>query len=85
MVFLKEFFEKVDLEKISRRQKSRKNFPGSKELSILTGKRNPTIEFCQVRQVLHMHKLTMTRTFSKASGPFEFIDFCLSDMLDNLH
>ena len=28
MVFLKEFFEKVDFEKISRRQKSMKNFPG---------------------------------------------------------
>ena len=27
MVFLKEFFEKVDFEKISRRQKSMKNFP----------------------------------------------------------
>ena len=29
MVFLKGFFEKVDLEKISRRQKGMKNYPGS--------------------------------------------------------
>ena len=45
----------------------------------LTGKRNVTIEFCQVRHVVHKHelrKLTMTRTLSKASGLFEFIDFC---------
>ena len=35
MVFMKEFFEKVDFEKISRRQKSMFNFPGSKELSQL--------------------------------------------------
>ena len=28
MVFLKEFFEKVNFEKISRRQKSMKKFPG---------------------------------------------------------
>ena len=34
MVFLKEFFGKVDLEKISRRQKSMHNFPGGKELNI---------------------------------------------------
>ena len=33
MVFLKEFFEKVDFEKISRRQKSLKNFPEGKRLS----------------------------------------------------
>ena len=32
MVILKEFFEKVDSEKISRRQKSMQNYPGSKEL-----------------------------------------------------
>ena len=32
MVFLKEFFEKVDFEKISRRQRSRQNYPGGKEL-----------------------------------------------------
>ena len=33
MVFLKEFFKKVDIEKkISRRQKFMKNFPGDKEL-----------------------------------------------------
>ena len=33
MVFLKEFFEKVDIEKISRRQKNMKNYPVGKELS----------------------------------------------------
>ena len=34
MVFLKEFFEKVDFEKkISRRQKSMKNFPVGNELN----------------------------------------------------
>ena len=32
IVYVKEFFEKVDSEKISRRQKSGKNFPGDKEL-----------------------------------------------------
>ena len=34
--------------------------------------------FCQVRHVVHkyeMHNLNMTRTLSKASGLFEFIDF----------
>ena len=39
--------------------------------AILMGKRNITIEFCQVRLVVHKHKLqelTMTRTLSKASG-----------------
>ena len=58
----------------------------------LTSKRNATIEFCQVRHVVHKHKLhkhnhklTMTRTLSKASGLFEFIDFCLSGMLANIH
>ena len=30
-------------------------------------------------------ELTMTRTLSKASGLFEFIDFCLSGMLANIH
>ena len=34
MVFLKEFFEKVDFEKINRQQKSMKNFPGGKELNL---------------------------------------------------
>ena len=34
MVFLKEFFEKVDFEKISRRQKSMKNYPGGKEFTL---------------------------------------------------
>ena len=32
MVFLKEFFEKVNFEKISRRQKSVQNYPACKEL-----------------------------------------------------
>ena len=32
-----------------------------------------------------LHKLTMARTLSKASGLFEFIDFCLSGMLANIH
>ena len=32
MIFLKEFFKKVDLKKISRRQKRMKNFPEGKEL-----------------------------------------------------
>ena len=44
----------------------------------MTGKRNATIEFCQVGHVVHkheLHELTMTRTLSKASGLFEFIDF----------
>ena len=51
---------------------------------ILTGKRNTTIELCQVRHVVHKHelqKLTMTRILSKASGLYEFIVFCLSGML----
>ena len=29
-------------------------------------------------------ELTMTRTLSKASGLFEFIDLCLSGMLANI-
>ena len=33
-VFLKELFEKVDFEKVSRRQKSLKNFPGGKMLTL---------------------------------------------------
>ena len=36
MVFLKEIFKKVDFEKISRRQKSVKNYPEGKELKQLT-------------------------------------------------
>ena len=41
-------------------------------------KGNATIEFCQVRDVVHkqeLHELTVTRTLSKASGLFEFIFF----------
>ena len=33
MVFLKEFLEKVDFEKISRRQKSTENYPVGKDLT----------------------------------------------------
>ena len=53
-------------------------------LTILTGKRNATIELCQVRHVIHkheLHELNMTRTLSKASGLFEFINVCLSGIL----
>ena len=35
--------------------------------------------------MVHKHVLTMTRTLSKASGIFEFTDFCLSGMLVNIH
>ena len=38
MVFLKEFFEKVDLEKICRQQKSMKNYTGGKGLMLWFGK-----------------------------------------------
>ena len=48
---------------------------------ILTCKKNAIIELCQVRHVVHKHELTMTRTLSKTSGLFEFIDFGLSGML----
>ena len=34
---------------------------------------------------LELHDLTMTRTFRKASGLFEFFDFCLSGLLANIH
>ena len=34
MVYLKEFFEKVDLEKISKQQKSMQNYPVGKELKF---------------------------------------------------
>ena len=51
----------------------------------MTGKRNATIEFCQVRHVVHKHKLTMTRILRKVSGLFEFIDCCLAGMLANIH
>ena len=50
--------------------------------------KNATIEFCQVRHVVHKHelpKLTITRALSKESGLFEFIDFHLSSMLANIH
>ena len=53
----------------------------------MTGK-NSTIEFCQFIYVVHkhdLHEITMTRTLSKASGLFEFIDFCLSCMLADIH
>ena len=54
----------------------------------MTGKRNATIEFCQVIHVVHkheLHELTMTRNLSKAlSGLFELIDFCLSCILANV-
>ena len=48
--------------------------------TILTGRRNAIIEFCQVtcRHVVHKHELhgpIMTRTFSKASELFECIEF----------
>ena len=49
-------------------------------------KGNATIELCQVRHVVHkreLHELIMTRTLSKASGLFEFLDCCLSGMLAN--
>ena len=32
-----------------------------------------------------LHELTMTRTLSKASDLLEFIDYCLSGMLANIH
>ena len=51
--------------------------------SILTDKRNATIEFCQDRHVVHkheLHELTMTRTLSKASEIFEFLE-----LLANIH
>ena len=54
---------------------------------ILTGKRNATVEFV-VRHVVRkheLHELTMTRTLSKASVLFEFIEFCLSGMIVNIH
>ena len=35
VVFLKEFFKKVDFDKISRRPKSMQNFPVDKELSVI--------------------------------------------------
>ena len=38
--------------------------------------------------MVHKHELnelTMTRTLSKASGLFEFIDLCLSGMLADKH
>ena len=41
--------------------------------SILTGKRNATVKFCHVLHVAHkyeLHKLTMTRILSEASGLF---------------
>ena len=56
--------------------------------SILMGKRNATIEFCQILDVVHKHKLhelTLARTLSKASGLLQFKDFCLSGMLANIH
>ena len=43
---------------------------------IRRGKRDGTIEFCQVRHVEHkneVHEHTMTRTWSKALGLFEGI------------
>ena len=52
--------------------------------TILTGKRNATLVFCQVRHVVHkheLHELTIIRTLSKASELFEFEAFCLSSML----
>ena len=64
--------------------KTKSIFP---ETNILTGKRKATKQFCQVRHVVYkhkLHKLTMTRNLSKASGLFEFIDFCLSGMLANI-
>ena len=47
--------------------------------NILMGKRNTTKEFCQFRHA------AMTRTLSKASGLSEFIGFCLSGMLADIH
>ena len=32
-----------------------------------------------------LHTLTMTRTLCNVSGLFEFIDFCLTGMLANIH
>ena len=52
--------------------------------TILTDKRNATIKLRQDRHVINkheLHDLYMTRTLSKVSGLFEFIDFCLSIML----
>ena len=33
----------------------------------------------------NMSYMSLTRTLSKVSGLFEFIDFCLSGMLANIH
>ena len=58
------------------------------QVTILTGKRNATIENCYVRYVVHkheLHELAMTRTLSKASGLFEFIGFGLTGMLAYIH
>ena len=51
---------------------------GSGFVIIQTDKKNATIDFCQVRHVVHKHELTLTRTLSKVSGLFEFIIFCIS-------
>ena len=57
-----------------------------KRTTILTGKRSATIEFCQVRHVVHkLHQLTTTRILRKKLRLFEFMDFCLSGMLAYLH
>ena len=50
----------------------------------MMGKRNATIDFFQVRHVVHKHELTMTRTLSKALWLFEYINFCLSGRLANI-
>ena len=58
---------------------------------------NATIEFCQVRHVVHkrdLHELTMNmiaisaldeHNLEYSMGLFKFIDFCLSGMLAYLH
>ena len=47
MVFLKEFFENVDFEKISRRQKGRQNYPVGKVLKHILS------EAIQVGSIVH--------------------------------
>ena len=50
MVFLKEFFEKLDFEKVQQTTKSMKNYPRYKELEAMI--RNKSIQYCHLSQSL---------------------------------
>ena len=78
MVFLKDFFEIVDFEKISRQQKSIKNFPGGNEFNTISSIILPKIKVSSLRNYtggteLYAHAFLRTRRYAPVIGILTFI------------